>query len=69
MPIALASTGETVVIRAVLGDEKMRQHLSEMGLVVNSEVTVVSRNGGGLIVQVKDGRIAIDRSLANRILI
>ena len=42
--------------------------LAELGFVVDGEVTVVSELGGSLILQVKDSRIALDRSMANRIM-
>jgi ferrous iron transport protein A len=32
-------------------------------------VTVVSEIGGNLIVQVKDSRIALDKTMANRIMV
>ena len=32
-------------------------------------VTIISKNGGNLIVNVKDSRIALDKTLANRIMI
>lgn len=69
MPITLANKGDTVVIRKITGDDKIRQHLAELGLVVESRVTVVNEIKGNLIVQVKDGRIALDKSMANRIMI
>ena len=47
----------------------MRQHLAELGFVVDGEVTVVSEIGGNLILQVKDSRIALDRNMAGRIMI
>ena len=47
----------------------MRQHLAELGFVVDSAVTVVSEIGGNLIVQVKDSRIALDKTMANRIMV
>lgn len=69
MPITLANKGDTVVIRKITGDDKTRQHLAELGFVVESRVTVVNEIKGNLIVQVKDGRIALDKSMANRIMI
>ncbi|MCI7326612.1 FeoA family protein [Hornefia butyriciproducens] len=69
MPITLANKGDTVVIRKITGDDKIRQHLAELGFVVESRVTVVNEIKGNLIVQVKDGRIALDKSMANRIMI
>ncbi len=69
MPISMCGVGETVVIKKITGDEKVRQHLAELGFVVDEEVTVVSEAGGNLILKVKDSRIAIGLSMANRILV
>ena len=69
MPLAIAKTGETVMIRKISGKDEVRRFLARLGLVVDSQVTVVSRLGENLIIQVKDSRIALDRSLANRIMV
>lgn len=69
MPLTMAKTGETAVIRRITGKDEVRQHLAELGFVVGAEVTVVSEMAGNLIVQVKDSRVALDRSMANRILV
>ena len=69
MPLTMAKTGETVTIRKITGKDEVRQHLAELGFVVDSTVTVVSEIAGNLILQVKDSRIAVDRTMANRIMI
>ena len=69
MPLFMATPGEPVVIRKITGKDEVRQHLAELGLVVDSVVTIVSQLSGNLILQVKDSRVALDRGLANRILI
>ena len=69
MPLTLAKPGETVTIRKITGKDELRQHLAELGFLVDSTVTVVSEIAGNLILQVKDSRIALDRSMANRIMI
>ena len=69
MPLTLAKQGETVTIRKITGKDEIRQHLAELGFVVDGTVTVVSELGGNLIVQVKDSRIALDRTMANRVMI
>ena len=69
MPLTMAKSGETVTIRKITGKDEVRQHLAELGFVVDSSVTVVSEIAGNLIVQVKDSRIALDRSMANRIMV
>jgi ferrous iron transport protein A len=69
MPLTMAKPGETAVIRKISGKDEVRQHLAELGFVVDSDVTVVSEIAGNLIVQVKDSRIALDKTMANRIMV
>ena len=69
MPLTMAKTGESVTIRKITGKDEIRQHLAELGFVVDSDVTVVSEIAGNLILQVKDSRVALDKTMANRIMI
>ena len=69
MPLTMAKTGETLTIRRITGRDDVRAHLAELGFVVDGAVKVVSELAGNLIVQVKDSRIALDRSMANRIMV
>ena len=69
MPLTMAKPGETVTIRKITGKDEVRQHLAEWGFVVDGSVTVVSEIAGNLILQVKESRIALDRTLANRVMI
>ena len=64
MPLVFAREGDTVTIRRIAGREDVRQHLAELGFVVDSPVLIVSHMAGNLIVQVKDARVAISRELA-----
>lgn len=69
MPLTMAKTGENVVIRRITGKDEVRQHLAELGFVVDETVTVVSELSGNLILKVKDSRIALDKTMACRIMI
>ena len=69
MPLSMAKAGEQAVIRKVIGKDEVRQHLAELGFVVDAEVTVVTEIAGNLILQVKDSRVALDKSMASRIMI
>ncbi len=69
MPLTMAMPGETVVIRKITGKDEVRQHLAELGFVADSTVTVISALAGNLILQVKESRVALDCSLASRIII
>ena len=69
MPLVMATPGETFTIRKISGKDEVRQHLAGLGFVVDSEVTVISRIAGNMIVQVRDSRIALDQSMAGRIMV
>lgn len=69
MPLSMAKAGERGVIKKITGKDEVRQHLAELGFVVDTEVSVVNEVAGNLIVQVKDCRIAIDKGMATRIMI
>ena len=57
MPLTMAKAGETVTIKKITGKDEVRQ------------VTVVNEIAGNLILQVKESRIALDKTMANRIMI
>ena len=67
MPLGMASVGDTIV--KITGRDEVRQHLAELGFVVGEEVTVVSQLGGNMILSIKDSRIALDRTMAMRIMV
>lgn len=69
LPLTMAAPGEKQAIFKITGRDEVRRHLAELGLVVGEEVTVMNSLGGNLILQVKDSRIALDRGLANRIMV
>nr|WP_302467971.1 FeoA family protein [Bittarella massiliensis (ex Durand et al. 2017)] len=69
MPLTMAKAGETVTIRKITGRDEVRQHLAELGFVVDTSVTVVSELAGNLILQVKDSRIALDKTMVMRVMI
>ena len=69
MPLTMADNGALLKIQKITGTDEIKQHMATLGFVVGEEVTIISKNGGNLIVNVKDSRIALDKSLANRIMI
>ena len=69
MPLTMAPLGTVNEINRITGKDDTRQFLEKLGFVVGGTVTVVSQMGGNMIVNIKDTRIAIDRSMANRIMI
>jgi len=69
MPLVFAKEGESNLIKKVTGKEETRLFLEKLGFVTGAVITVVSSIGGNLIVNVKDSRVAIDKSMAKGIFI
>lgn len=69
MPLSMATVGETGSIQKITGRDEVRQHLAELGFVVGERVTVVGKLGGNMILSVKDCRVAIDQTMAMRIMV
>ena len=69
MPIALAPRNVEVKVVRVLTDEKTKKHLESLGILVNSTLTVISSVNGGVVVAVKEGRLALDKTIASKILV
>ena len=69
MPLGMASPGDVNTIQKITGKDDVRQHLAELGFVAGEEVRVVSELGGNLILSVKDSRIALDKTMAMRIMV
>ena len=69
MPLGMANVGDVNVIEKITGRDEVRQHLAELGFVMGAQVKVVSEMGGNLILSVKDSRIALDKTMAMRIMV
>ena len=69
MPLTMSKAGDPVTIQKITGKDEVRQHLAELGFVVGETVTIVSEISGNLIIQVKEARIALDKTLAMRIIV
>ena len=52
-----------------MGKDEVRLHLAELGFVVGETITVVNEISGNLILQVKEARIALDKTMAMRIMV
>lgn len=69
MPIILAPINVELKIVKVLLDDKQKKHLESLGILINSTLTVLSSVNGGVVVAVKEGRLALDRNIASKILV
>ena len=69
MPLTMAKAGEKNLINRVTGKDEVRRFLASLGFVEGESVTVVSEIAGNMILNIKDTRVALDKSMANRIMI
>ncbi len=69
MALALAGIGEKCVITDIHGKDEIIHHLQDLGFTPGSEVEILGQNAAGMILLVKGVRIALNRSLANRIMV
>jgi ferrous iron transport protein A len=67
MPLTLVNEGEPVNIKKISGKDDTIRFLNRLGFIEGEQISIVSRVAGNLIVNVKDTRVALDKSLANRI--
>ncbi|MFV0352217.1 MAG: ferrous iron transport protein A [Oscillospiraceae bacterium] len=68
-PLSLATQGQRYTVSCVRGQDERRKFLANLGFVEGAEVSVVSEMGGNLIIDVKGTRVALNQSLAMRIMI
>ncbi|MDR3597355.1 FeoA family protein [Clostridium sp.] len=69
MPLILATKGNEVNIKKIHGNDETKRFLNSLGFVVGESVKIISELGGNLIINVKDSRIALDKSMASRIIV
>lgn len=69
MPIGLAPLNTEMKVVRILTDEKTKKHLESLGILINSSVMVISSVNGGVVIAIKEGRLALDHSIASKILV
>ena len=69
MPLVIAPAGQNLKVIKVLTDEKTKKYLESLGITINSDLSVISKSGGSVIILVKDGRLALDNELATKIMV
>ena len=69
MPLVYAKPGEKNYIKKIGGKDEVRSHLATLGFVVGECVEVICEFSGNMILNVKDSRVAIDKSMAQRIMV
>lgn len=69
MPLTMIRAGESGTIRKIKGKDEGRRFLNNLGFIEGETVRVVSCLAGNMILNVKDTRVALDKSMAKRIIV
>lgn len=69
MPLVIAPENVELIIVKMLVGEREKKHFESLGLAVNQKIMVVSQSSGNVILMVKEGRIALDKNIATKIIV
>ena len=69
MPLTIAPRGKKLIIEKINGKDETKRFLETLGFTQGGDVLVISEADGNMIVNVRDTRIAISKSMANRIIV
>lgn len=69
MPLVIAPLNKEFRIIKILLEQKVKKHLESLGIIVNENITILSQTGGSVIVVIKEGRLALNKDIACKILV
>ena len=69
MPLTMVRPGESGLIKKVGGKLETRQFLENLGFLPGSPVSVITRIGGNVIVEIKGSRVAVNSERAAKIMV
>lgn len=69
MPLSFVQSGVPQIIKRIGGKDEVKRFLESLGFVVGGEVIVISELQGNMIVNIKESRVAISKSMASRIMV
>ena len=69
MPLIIAPEEKELEVIKILAEKKKKKHLESLGITIRSKLKILSRGGGSVICCVKEGRLALDKNLATKIIV
>ncbi len=69
MPLILMKKGETGKIASINCDGPTRTHLMNLGFRIGENIRVVNSDREGIILTVKNVRMALNRTMASKIMV
>lgn len=68
-PLMMSNEGDRVRVVALKGGAGLDKRMTQIGLNVGAELTVVLRQGGGLVVQRGESRFALGGGMAHKVMV
>lgn len=68
-PLSMVNNNTNVQIHKISGKDDTKRFIEQLGFVPGENIYVVHELGGNLIVNVKGCRVAISKSMANKIMV
>ena len=69
MQLLASPIGKQVKIVEITTDEKTKNRLQNIGVIVGSNITLMQSNFGDIIVKVRDCRVAMNKDVAKNIIV
>lgn len=64
MALSEAPHGVNLKVTAITAEEKMKRHLMNLGIMPGATIVSLYGSGGDIIVQIKNGKIALGKTLS-----
>lgn len=68
-PLIFLENGASASIKRVGGAEETKRFLAGLGFVEHTDVCVISKLRGNMIVKIRDSRVAINEDMAKKIMV
>ncbi len=69
MTLSQSQANTTYKVKEIVTKDKIKTFLLTLGCYENTELTVISKLSGTVVVNIKDGRYAVDEKIAKNILL
>ena len=69
MPLSNLKIGQTGTITKIDGKDHIQKHLRNLGFVEGEQIAVINALMGNVIVNIKGSRVALNQSIADKIIL
>ncbi len=69
MPLSMVKSGATQTVQKINGKDDTKKFLETLGIIKGENLTILSETGGNVIINIKNSRIALSKSMATRIIV